>query len=51
MGRRYLSRQEWKRYLRIVAKELQGQKVTRVEIKVQEKGDAEVKKTYRPTFV
>ena len=44
MGRRYLSKEEWKAYLKIVKKELNGEKVTKAEKKLQQKGDAEVKK-------
>ena len=50
MGRRYLTKEEWKAYLKIVKKELNGEKVTKAEKKLQEKGDAEVKKTHSPTY-
>lgn len=50
MGRRYLTKQEWKAYLIIVKKELRGEKISKAEKKLQQKGDAEVKKSYAPMY-
>lgn len=50
MGRRYLTRQEWKAYVKIIKKELRGEKVSKTEVKLQQKGDAEIKKSYTPMY-
>jgi len=51
MGKRYLTRREWKKYLQIVQKELRGEKITKAEEKIQQKGDATVKKGYHYSYI
>lgn len=46
MARKYLTGDEWKAYRVVVKKQLAGQQTSSREKKVQEKGDAEVKKSY-----
>lgn len=50
MGRRYLTRQEWKAYVKIIKKEIRGERINKIEEKLQQKGDAEIKKSYTPMY-
>jgi len=46
MARKYLKGREWEKYQAVIKKQLAGEQTSRKEKKIQEKGDAEVKKSY-----